>query len=147
MDGRVLGSVVLLIRTFAAGVEFLQSRSIPSHPGRDEFFYQRQNEILIALGFWFAITMGYHVLTFGLRGSWLSTWMSSPMGGGGFALATLILAVPSAFHMFLLTFRYGSSPITSNLMGWLPSLAVAVVCAIWLSSAIRETPKESPQYE
>lgn len=148
MDGRVLGSVVLLIRTFAAGVEFLQIKSIPVHSGGSEFFYQRQNQILISLGFWFAVTMGYHVLTFGSKGSWLSNWMSSPQGGGGFALATLILAVPSALHSFLVTFQFGGNvPFTANIIQWLPSLAIAVVCAIWLSSAIRETPKTPPVYE
>lgn len=146
MDGRVLGSVVLLIRTFAVGVEFLQLKGTRLPTDGGAFYTGRQTQILVALGFWFGITLGYHLLAFGPRTSWLSNWMSSSQGGGSFALATLILAIPSAMHSFMLSIQF-SVPVTAYVHQWLPSLAIAVVCAIWLASAIRETPKESPQYE
>lgn len=147
MDGRVLGSVVLLIRTFAAGVEFLQLKSIPTHSGGSDFYAHRQTQVLIALGFWFAVTMGYHVLTFGSRGSWLSKWMASPEGGGAFALATLVVAVPVTIQMLMLTSQFGTVPKTANMTQWFPNLVISVICAIWLNSAIRETPKTPPTYE
>jgi len=135
MDGRVLGSFVLLVEALNAAYQFLShvSRKLGSHGEPHPFERAQFIGLTSAAAFWIGLFVIYTfvVLASSNRQGWLTTWISSRQGGGSIALVLLVYATLTiVYGVIQLTLGGLVSPIlTANLA---KASVIAVISGYWL---------------
>jgi hypothetical protein len=96
MDGRVLGSLVVIQRAALQLIPFVQSRM---HPVPE--FKQFEELNFFPTVYWTCIAIWFHIEVFG-RGdrSWLRPWLMTRQGTGVLAFMVLLGSVPPIVLMF-----------------------------------------------
>lgn len=131
MDGRILGSIVLLVNTMQNGVIYLQNRAT-QHPQGASVVDYVQMTMVNAL-FWAVVCVVFHFEVF-LRGeaSRIRGWLASVPGSG--VLGWVVLT--TSFASFLSGarfFLFGPGIVgPSAMITWIPQAFIVLIAGISL---------------
>lgn len=139
MDGRILGSIVFLIRAFAAGIEllsYLQQRVRP-----DQFGSAQSAQVYFVCAFWVTVAVLYHVIVFANPTSTnrVKSWMANPAGAGIFAVVSALGAFSSLGSSLLFWATLENGAIMPHRQDF-ANIAILAVCLF----ALFMSPKPKP---